>query len=247
MENKTLFSKLAGVMGAVGHVPKRGRNAFHKYDYVMEADLVDAVRNKLAEVNVVLFTSVEQVTREGTLTTIQAKFTFADGDSGETYTVAGAGQGEDKGDKGVYKAITGAVKYMIMKNFLIPTGDDPEADEETDKRASRPAPKPQVAPASRPSPAATTPPAKGEVAAAEIEEPKSAEVAEDHANAMARFFGLLDKLRASGAQEDAYKEFFKHPRAKGAPPSLEVIATWSEPQHLKFLDTVCDKIEKAVA
>ena len=32
------------------------------------------------------------------------------------------------GDKGVYKAITGAVKYIFMKNFLIPTGDDPEKD-----------------------------------------------------------------------------------------------------------------------
>jgi hypothetical protein len=33
----------------------------------------------------------------------------------------------------VYKAITGAMKYFISKNFLISTGDDPEKDSEAEK------------------------------------------------------------------------------------------------------------------
>ena len=51
------------------------------------------------------------------------------------------GAGDDGADKGLYKAYTGAVKYFLMKTFLIPTGDDPEADTKADERAaSRAAP-----------------------------------------------------------------------------------------------------------
>jgi hypothetical protein len=45
--------------------------------------------------------------------------------------ICAAGQGGDKnkngvGDKGLYKAITGANKYLLFKLFQIETGDDPE-------------------------------------------------------------------------------------------------------------------------
>lgn len=142
---KSLYRKLAEVMGEIGHVPKRGKNAFHKYDYVMEADLVDAVREKLASRNVLLIPSVtaieERQTQGGkpsTITTVRVAFTFCDGDSGETHTADWAGSGDDPADKGLYKAYTGAVKYFLMKAFLIPTGDDPEADSGTDERSSMP-------------------------------------------------------------------------------------------------------------
>lgn len=136
----SLYAKLAQVTAEVGYVQKRGYNDFHKYAYVTEADLVDAVREKLAARNVILIPSAPSVTREGNLTTVTMSFTFCDGDSNQTLTVEWAGTGEDKGDKGLYKAYTGAVKYFLMKTFLIPTGDDPEADTVTDKRAAMPAP-----------------------------------------------------------------------------------------------------------
>jgi hypothetical protein len=57
-------------------------------------------------------------------------------DTGETLTSIYKGEGEDEGDKGLYKAYTGATKYFLTKNFLISSGDvlndvepnDPEAD-----------------------------------------------------------------------------------------------------------------------
>lgn len=137
---KNLVIKLSEILGEVDRVPKRGRNEFHKYDYVMESDLVEAVRQKLAERHVFLLSSVEELRREDTLTEAKIRFTFLDGDSGESLSFYYFGQGDDKGDKGAYKAYTGALKYAIMKNFLVPTGDDPEADTETDRRAAeRPA------------------------------------------------------------------------------------------------------------
>ncbi len=57
--------------------------------------------------------------------------------SGETWPtpLVAQGCGNDKnskggvGDKGCYKAITGANKYMLFKLFQIETGDDPESAE----------------------------------------------------------------------------------------------------------------------
>ena len=48
-----------------------------------------------------------------------------------------SGSGQDAGDKGIFKAISGAQKYALMKAFMIPTGDDPEQDAGVDERNNR--------------------------------------------------------------------------------------------------------------
>jgi hypothetical protein len=45
-----------------------------------------------------------------------------------------AGEGADAGDKAPYKAMTGALKY-VLQSFLLSTGDDPE-DERANSRAA---------------------------------------------------------------------------------------------------------------
>jgi len=135
---KGLFAKLAKILGTVGRVEKRGHNDFHKYDYATESDIVDEIRPKLAEANVFLFTSVAKCDvqeyvkdngKKSRIARVTTKHTFADGDTGETWEVQGVGEGEDVGDKAVYKAITGAEKYALTKNFMISTGEDPEKDD----------------------------------------------------------------------------------------------------------------------
>ena len=59
---------------------------------------------------------------------VDMEFKFIDGDSGEELTLNMSGEGQDVGDKAIYKAISGAQKYALMKAFMIPTGDDPEYD-----------------------------------------------------------------------------------------------------------------------
>lgn len=142
MAPTTLVRKLAAVMAAVHHVPKRGRNAFHGYDYATEADIVAVIRQELATRHVMLIPSVESIDRQpvgekgSVLTTLSMRFTFLDGESGESLERPWCGAGTDKEDKGLYKAMTGGEKYFLLKTFLIPTGDDPERDTDKPPRGS---------------------------------------------------------------------------------------------------------------
>lgn len=140
---KSLASKLVEVQGEIGHIPKRGRNDHHNYNYVLAADVIDAARKHLAQRNVLLVSSVagEATTYpagKGVVTNVPMLYRFIDGDTGETLEVPLAGSGFDTGDKGVYKAYTGALKYLLLGTFLVPTGDDPEADGRTDRDSDAP-------------------------------------------------------------------------------------------------------------
>lgn len=134
---RSLVRKLSEVMKAVERVPKRGRNAFHGYDYATEADIAAEVRKAMAERHLMLVpdvveTSWHDVPRKAggvdRIATLKVKFTLMDGDSGEELAFHVLGEGQDGGDKATYKAMTGAIKYALLKLFLIPTGDDPEID-----------------------------------------------------------------------------------------------------------------------
>lgn len=134
-DKASLYKKIAKVMGKVERIPKRGRNSFHNYDYVTESDLVDSARKLMVEEGLVLFNNVREYEINGDLATVTIDFTLCDTETGESISTCLVGQGSDKGDKAFYKAYAGATKYYLMKTFLIPTGDDPEADTTTDQNA----------------------------------------------------------------------------------------------------------------
>jgi hypothetical protein len=125
------------VMSAVGYVQKTGKNAFHGYKYAGEADLLEKLRPAMLKAGLLLIPSVADVSPidEHGVTTVRMEYTLVhkDGDIWP-HKIGAAGQGGDKnkggvGDKGLYKAITGANKYLLFKLFQIETGDDPEAAE----------------------------------------------------------------------------------------------------------------------
>lgn len=137
-ETKHLATKLAEVMGAIDRIPKAGRNAHFGYDYVLEGDLVDAIRGELSKRHVMITCAVTDVERTATTTkngsenirtVVKLVFTFHDGESGETIAVPFINEASDQQDKGVNKAITAAKKYFLLTNFLIATGDDTEHDD----------------------------------------------------------------------------------------------------------------------
>lgn len=142
-EQKSLVKKLSEVMKQVKYIEKKGFNKFHGYKYATESDVAEKVREVLAEQNVMMIPNLlehsmrEHVNAKGKteyIVAVNMEFKFYDGDSGEELIFHMSGEGQDAGDKGIYKAITGAQKYALMKVFMIPTGDDPEADNGVDER-----------------------------------------------------------------------------------------------------------------
>lgn len=132
---KNVSAKLLQVVSAItGKVNKSGYNSFQKYKYVTEGDLIDAVRDELVKNGLMITTSVihsntsQQAGSDQYMTHVVLKHTIIDVDSGESLDVQSAGSGADKLDKGVYKAITGANKYFLLKTFLMAGDDDPEND-----------------------------------------------------------------------------------------------------------------------
>lgn len=129
---KNIYQKLLAVMEALPKIEKEGTNDFHHYKYYQELDLVNALKDLLVKEGVFITTSVPSQVHEGQLTLVGTVHKFVNVDEPEDFLeVQMVGQGSDSGDKGGYKAITGAMKYLLMKNFLIPSGDDPENDKGT--------------------------------------------------------------------------------------------------------------------
>lgn len=129
-----LYLKIARIMGNVARIPKRGRNDFHKYDFVTEGDVVDAIRTQLSEERIAFFArmlSFEQVPagEKSVKTSAAFEFIFADADTGDVMVCPWHGEALDNGDKGVNKAATAALKYFLLKTFMISTGED-DADGE---------------------------------------------------------------------------------------------------------------------
>lgn len=134
------------VMGKVAYVQKDATNDFHKYRYVSEMKLLDALRPAMVEVGLMLIPSVETSTLDHATgnTDIIMSYTLMHKSGAvwpEKIRVPGCGNDKNKngiGDKGVYKAMTGANKYLLFKLFQIATGDDPEVDASFQAPASKP-------------------------------------------------------------------------------------------------------------
>lgn len=132
-----IATALHNVMAKVTYVQKGSENKFHGYKYVSEADLLEKLRPALIEEGLILIPSVEMVRpmdeHGNTVVDMKYEIVHKDGDIWpHVIRVAGCGNDRAKngavGDKGLYKAITGANKYFLFKLFQIETGDDPEKD-----------------------------------------------------------------------------------------------------------------------
>jgi len=126
-----LFAKLARVMGKLNRLPKSGHNAHFNYDFVTDGDVSDAVRAALASENVAFFASLLRASTDGKKTVADFLFTFADGETGATWPCHWTGEAMDTQDKGTAKAATSALKYFLLKTFVLSAGDpvdDPDAD-----------------------------------------------------------------------------------------------------------------------
>lgn len=135
-----LQKKKAEVVGLVKRIPKNGYNKFHQYEYSTESDIKEGVRSLLSEAGLTLDielindSKIEVNTKQGKawLHTVQMEFILTDNDTGFMDIKTSKGEATDNGDKGIYKAYAGCIKYYLINNFLISTGEkniDPEDGE----------------------------------------------------------------------------------------------------------------------
>ena len=134
-----LAGKLAKAMASVHGVRKDGRNDFHKYDYVTSDAVTAEVREALAEQGVFFMPSVDEVLRGQAHVTLKMTMRFFDGETGEVMESTWYSEASDKGDKAINKAQTAGVKYFLLKAFLVPVNNEPDADSEGDTKEARPA------------------------------------------------------------------------------------------------------------
>ncbi len=132
-KHDNIYKKILQAQKQIDSVPKRGFNAFHKYHYATEADIL-TVKETLNNVGlVVLPTTVEQETGfrpDGkSWARVTLLFKVVDVDTGEVIESQFTGYAEDNNDKAIYKATTGANKYFYLKFFGIATEDDPERED----------------------------------------------------------------------------------------------------------------------
>lgn len=129
-------------MQEVDYIQKDKKNVSQNYNYASEAAIKEKLHAAFVKNGVWMSFSTKQVTVEpvvlegksGDRKTLQATvscdWSLFDVESSESVSGTCYGIGHDSGDKAIYKAITGALKYMLTANFLIPTGDDAEDSED---------------------------------------------------------------------------------------------------------------------
>ena len=132
--------KKSAVRSKVERIKKNGENKQQGYKYAEAADIYDEVRSILHEERLgfdsdVLEEWTEHTQKGAPITKVRLLITWTDLDTGYFEEMQVIGTGLDYGDKGIYKAYTGAEKYALVLTFMIPTGDDPApgaADPEKD-------------------------------------------------------------------------------------------------------------------
>lgn len=142
---QNISAKMVAVMKECAHVLKNGTNNFHGYKYATSSDVLEKVNAALVQNGISsmampeLINCIDVTNTKGNkehLATVKITITLTDSTSGESVTIVGLGSGQDAGDKAVMKAQTAAIKYAYLLSLNISTGDDPEADLQTDQNFS---------------------------------------------------------------------------------------------------------------
>ncbi len=118
-----LYAKLARVMGKLERLPKNGWNEHFSYAFATDADVADAIRPLLADEGIAVLVSSKEPKFEAQTTLLPVVIRLVDSETGQSETFEWTGQAMDRQDKGINKAATAAIKYWLLKTFLLSTGD----------------------------------------------------------------------------------------------------------------------------
>lgn len=143
-----IYQKINEVMKNIGYLSKDDKVEFGntKYKAISEEKVTTAVREQLIQQGIVIIPIKQESTNKelirtdksvNMLTEVHTTYRIQNiDDVNDFIEVESNGSGVDTQDKGVGKAMTYAYKYMLLRTFAIPTGEDPDkiSSAETDKK-----------------------------------------------------------------------------------------------------------------
>jgi len=141
-----IYQKIAEVMKDVQYLCKDDHVKFGSTDYkaISEEKVTTTVRESLLKNGMVIVPVEQTHSREGTLSTVDVSYRIQNIEDPLDFIIAkSSGTGADTQDKGVGKAMTYAYKYLLLRTFAIPTGNDPDKissaqlDDEAEKAAKK--------------------------------------------------------------------------------------------------------------
>lgn len=125
----SVHSKMLEVMKSVRYLSKDGKIDFGNTHYkaMTEEKVTTTMRTALIEQGLVVYPVAQDHHREGNISHVDVTYRIVDTENPEDYIeVVSCGDGYDTQDKGAGKAMTYAFKYMFLRTFAIPTGEDPD-------------------------------------------------------------------------------------------------------------------------
>ncbi len=137
-----IYQKISAVMNDVQYLCKDDHVKFGTTDYkaISEEKVTATVRESLIKNGIVIVPIGQEHRRDGTLSIVDVSYRIQNIEDPEDYIVAmSSGSGSDTQDKGVGKAMTYAYKYLLLRTFAIPTGEDPDkiSSAELDEKARK--------------------------------------------------------------------------------------------------------------
>lgn len=142
----TLAEKILKIMEEVQRLQKDDHVTFGNTDYkaLSEEKVTAIMRQELIKYKIIVYPFEQQYTRNGQISHVDTKYRMQNVEDPDDFIViASAGDGADSQDKGTGKAMTYAYKYMWLRTFALPTGEDPDKiasaqlDEEQKKAEAR--------------------------------------------------------------------------------------------------------------
>lgn len=128
LEKLNLYKKIQAVMKDVEYLQKDDFVSFgsNKYKAISEEKVTTTVRNALIKHGLVILPVEQNYQRNGNIGMVESKYKIVDVDTGEYEIITSIGEGADTQDKASGKALTYAYKYLLLRTFAIPTGEDPD-------------------------------------------------------------------------------------------------------------------------
>jgi len=126
-----LYQKIHAVMGMVEYLKKDGEVRYGEgvqYRYVSEEKVTTEVRKAMLKVGLVIVPTFTQQRQVDKITYVNTQYKLVNiNDPADYVKVSSVGAGWDSQDKGPGKAMTYAYKYALLRTFMIPSGEDPDA------------------------------------------------------------------------------------------------------------------------